>query len=186
MRTVFVGPPGSGKGTQARLLAERFGYDVIGTGDLLRAAVADGSTHGKIAGQAMARGELVSDAVVNEIVHDYFLRPNRPANFVLDGYPRTVAQAEYLTRTLAETRIPLDRVIYFTVAVEELVRRIDGRRQAENRLDDNAEAVRQRMVTYEELTRPVVDYYRAAGLLAEVPATGDVEAIHRRVVELLK
>lgn len=186
MRTVFVGPPGSGKGTQSRLLAERFGYEVIGTGDLLRAAVATGSPHGKAAGISMARGELVPDNVVNDIVDDYFHGPNPPSRFVLDGYPRTVAQAEFLDRTLRDCNRELQRVVLFTVPIEELVRRIDSRRLAENRADDNATAVRQRMIAYEESTRPVIEYYRKTGLLREVVATGDVEEIHRQVVALLQ
>lgn len=186
MRTVFVGPPGSGKGTQSRLLSERYGLVLIGTGDLLREAVASGSAHGVEAEHYMSRGQLVPDAVVNQIVSDFFHGKCPPPRFVLDGYPRTVSQAEYLDRALSDCHLGLSRVILFTVPVEELVRRIESRRHAENRADDTAGTVRQRLQTYEESTRPVVDYYRAKGLLAEVDATGDVEAIHQKVVALLK
>ena len=186
MRIVFVGPPGSGKGTQAKLIQERLGCQIIGTGDLLRGAVKAGTPTGRKAEQFMIRGELVPDDVVNDIVADFFRGPNPPPAFLLDGYPRNVSQAEFLDRVLTEAKLPVTRIVFFTVPEDELVRRIDVRRTAENRPDDDAAAVRQRLATYEHATRPIVDYYRKTGNLVEIPAVGDVEAIHRRVVAELK
>lgn len=186
MRIIFVGPPGSGKGTQAKLLQERMGFQIIGTGDLLRGAVKAGTATGRKAEQFMVRGELVPDAIVNDIVAEYFRGPNPPTKYLLDGYPRTVAQAEFLDGVLNEAKVPTTRVIFFSVPVEELVRRIDVRRTAENRADDDAAAVRQRLTTYEQATRPVVDHYRKTGILVEIPAIGDVEAIHDRVIAELR
>jgi adenylate kinase len=186
MRIVFVGPPGSGKGTQAKLVQERLGLPVIGTGDLLRGAVKAGTATGRKAEQFMVRGELVPDGVVNDIVAEYFCGTNPPTKFLLDGYPRNVSQAEFLDGALANCKLPLTRVIFFMVSENELIRRIEVRRTAENRADDDAAAVRQRLATYEQATRPVVDYYQKTGILVEIPAVGDVEAIHRRVIAELR
>ena len=186
MRIVFVGPPGSGKGTQAKLVQDRLSVPVIGTGDLLRGAVMAGTPTGRKAEGFMTRGELVPDEVVNDIVAEYFRGDNPPNKFLLDGYPRNVSQAEYLDRVLADCKMPLTRVVFFAVSEDELIRRIDVRRTAENRADDDAAAVRQRLATYEQATRPVVDYYRKTGILIEIPAVGDVEAIHRRVIAELR
>lgn len=186
MRIVFVGPPGSGKGTQAKLLQERMGLRLIGTGDLLRGAVKAGTPTGRKAEAFMVRGELVPDDVVNDIVAEYFRGPNPPEKFLLDGYPRNVPQAEFLDRVLAEARLPVTRIVYFSVPESELIRRIEVRRSAENRADDDAAAVRQRLATYEQATRPVVDYYLKTGNLIEIAAVGDVEAIHQKVVQELQ
>src|SRR5438105_9273030 len=114
MRIVFVGPPGSGKGTQARLLEDRLGLLHISTGDLLRTAIREGTPCGKLVEPYVVAGQLVPDEIVNERVSEYFHGPNPPQKFVLDGYPRTAAQAEYLDSILAECRLPLTRAILFS------------------------------------------------------------------------
>src|SRR5438105_2443435 len=115
MRLIFVGPPGSGKGTQARLLQDRYGFVCIGTGDLLRSAVKDGTPAGKLAEPYMSRGALVPDDIVNERIREFFLSPNPPKKFILDGYPRNLAQAEFLDRNLRDSGLPLSKVILFDV-----------------------------------------------------------------------
>jgi adenylate kinase len=185
MRLVFVGPPGSGKGTQARLLQERFGVSCIGTGDLLRSAVRDGTPSGKLAEPYMLRGELVPDDVVNARVAEFFSGANPPNKFLLDGYPRNSSQAEFLDASLAKCGLDLTNVIFFNVPDGELVQRLEARSTKENRPDDTNEVIKQRLKLYHQTTAPVVEHYRKAGLLAEVPATGDVEEIHRKVVAII-
>jgi adenylate kinase len=185
MRTVFVGPPGSGKGTQAKLLTERRGLDYLGTGDLLRRAVREHTPTGQKAEHYMALGQLVPDEVVNEIVSEFFHGADPPKRFVLDGYPRNVDQARYLDDVLADCNLVLTRVLLFNVPEDQLVRRMNCRKLAENRADDNEAAIRKRLEVYRDTTRPVVEHYRRAGLLAEIDATGDVEAIHQKVIESL-
>jgi adenylate kinase len=182
MRIVFVGPPGSGKGTQAALLQERPGVPVIGTGDLLRAAVRDDTPTGRKAKSYMAQGHLVPDELVNQIVSEYFHRPDPPRRFVLDGYPRNEAQADFLDDALADCKLPLTRVVLFSVPEDELVRRLSARKIAENRVDDDEATIRKRLELYNSETKPIVEHYRRLGLLSEIPATGTVEDIHRKVL----
>jgi len=185
MRLVFVGPPGSGKGTQARLLQERLNLTHISTGDLLRRAVKEHTPAGQRAESYMRKGQLVPDEVVMELVADLFHGPDAPDNFVLDGFPRNQAQAEWLDGLLTGCGHAIERTVLFHVPDEELIARIAGRAQAEGRADDNAETVAKRLAVYHATTEPVVDHYRRAGLLVEIPATGDVETIHRQVVKLI-
>lgn len=185
MRLVFVGPPGSGKGTQAKLLQERRKIAHISTGDLLRQAVKDKTHAGLLADAFMQKGQLVPDDVVNEMVADVFHAANAPDDFVLDGFPRNRAQAEWLDKMLAGCGHSIQRAILFHVPDEALIARIAGRAQSEKRADDNVETVRQRLAVYHATAERVVDHYRQAGILAEVPATGDVESIHRQVIQLI-
>jgi len=186
MRVIFLGPPGSGKGTQAKLLQQHLGLTVIGTGDLLRAAVKAGTPTGKKAENYMNSGQLVPDEVVNDIVDDFFHGANPPQKFLLDGYPRTVAQAEFLARILADCKLDINKVLLFEVPEGELIRRMNSRRLAENRADDDEATIRKRLDTYRQQTAPLVDHYRRLGLLSEIPAIGDVEAIHRQTLAHLK
>lgn len=185
MRIIFLGPPGSGKGTQAKLLQDRLSLTLIGTGDLLRAAVRDSTPTGKKAHSYMAAGHLVPDEVVNQIVADFFQGANPPQRFLLDGYPRTVAQAEFLGKTLTGCKLPIDRVLLFDVPEDELVKRLNSRRLAEGRVDDDESTIRNRLETYRNQTAPLVEHYRGLGKLANISATGDVEEIHRRVMAQL-
>lgn len=183
MRLVFIGPPGSGKGTQAKLLQERLGVQPIGTGDILRAALKDGTPTGKIAEPYMKRGELVPDTVINDVVAEYFHGPNPPQKFAMDGYPRTLAQAEAFAASLRQCRLDLTRVLVFNVPDDEVVHRLSGRKSAETRLDDDIETIRNRLKVYNQTAQPLIDYYRRAGLLREIIATGDVEEIYGRVLD---
>jgi adenylate kinase len=185
MRLIFVGPPGSGKGTQAKLLHDRYGVMCIGTGDLLRSAVREGTPSGKLAEPFMLRGALVPDDIVNGRVAEYFTGDHPPKKFLLDGYPRNKSQAEFLDGTLKAAGLALTRVIHFDVPDEELVRRLDGRGKVEGRADDTIETIRQRLKLYHDATKPVVEHYRQTGLLAEVLAIGDIESIHKQVVGLI-
>jgi adenylate kinase len=182
MRLVFLGPPGSGKGTQARLLKERLGLQAIGMGDILREAVRGGTPLGKQVKQYLHSGQLAPDDLVNEVVADLFRRDDRPTKFVLDGYPRTLPQAVSFERVLGQAGQDLKCAVLFTVPDEELVRRLGGRRLAEGRIDDSAETVRKRLDLYRSNMAPLVDHFRREGLLQEIDATADVESVYRAIV----
>jgi adenylate kinase len=182
MRLVFLGPPGSGKGTQARLLDERLGLQAIGMGDILRAAVRGGTPLGKQVKEYLHSGRLAPDALVNEVVADLFRRDDRPTKFVLDGYPRTLPQAESFERLLNETGQDLTCAVLFTVPDEELERRLGGRRLAEGRIDDSAETVRKRLELYRSNMAPLVEHFRRVGLLREIDATADVESVYQAII----
>jgi adenylate kinase len=185
MRLVFVGPPGSGKGTQAKLLRERYGLTLIGTGDILRDAVKRRTPLGRRVESCLASGGLVPDDLVNEVVADLFRRDDHPVHFVLDGYPRTLAQAEALDGVLRQAGLDIDHVLLFVVPEEELIRRLGGRRLEEHRSDDGEETVRRRIALYNDNTKDLIDYYRRKGLLRVIDATQDVEQVHQQIVPLL-
>jgi adenylate kinase len=174
MRVVLLGPPGAGKGTQAQALVARYGIVQLSTGDMLRAAVAAGTPIGLKAKDIMARGALVPDDVVVQIVADRIEAPDARNGFILDGFPRTVPQAEALDRMLARKGIRLDAVIELKVDPEILVRRIDNRveqmklRGEPLRADDNPEVLRKRLDAYEASTAPLVSYYGGKGALRSV------------------
>lgn len=180
MRIVFLGPPGSGKGTQAKLLSERTGIPAISTGEMLRAAVAEGTPLGQQAKAVMERGELVSDAIMTELVRERIRRPDAAQGFILDGFPRTVQQAESLAAMLGNG-LPLSAVLNFSVPEEVLAARLLERARAEGRADDRPETVRERIQIYREKTSPLVGYYRERGLLNEIDGVGSVPEISSRV-----
>ncbi|GAC1699429.1 MAG: hypothetical protein PVS2B3_11640 [Steroidobacteraceae bacterium] len=210
MRIVLLGAPGSGKGTQAQRLVERLGIPQISTGDLLRAAVTKGTELGLRAREAMDSGRLVDDALVLGMFHERLKEPDTRRGFILDGFPRNLAQAHALQRLLETLKRPLDAVVQLDVDYPELVRRISGRRtcadcgrvfnlltspaavQSEpcpktgvphrlmQRPDDNEATVAERLRVYDEKTRPLVDFYRARGLLRVINAEGDVTDVTRR------
>ncbi len=211
MRIVLFGAPGSGKGTQAGILEKEFGAVHISTGDTLREAVVKGSAVGMQAKSYMDRGELVPDEVVIAIAKEK-LASLGSNGFVLDGFPRTVAQAEALDAVLAELQKPLEAVINLSVDEEELVRRLSGRRVCPKcgepyhvdskpptvadkcdlcgaslvqREDDKPDAIRNRLRVYQEQTAPVLEYYRRKGLLRDVEAKGGIDEITQRIKSLI-
>ena len=208
MRIVMLGAPGSGKGTQAKLLEADRGVPQISTGDLLRTAVAEGTELGLIARAVMEAGELVSDAIVSAMIKERFGAADAAGGFILDGYPRTLAQAEDLNGVLGELGLELDAVILMDVSTDVLMKRLTGRRTCSKtgkllniyfsppeelaacrdaggellrRDDDNEEAIANRLAVYERQTAPLIDYYRGRGLLRTVAAEGAVDEIQARL-----
>ena len=192
MRLIFLGPPGAGKGTQAKLLTEKHGIPQLSTGDMLRAAVAAGTDVGKRAKAVMDAGQLVSDAIVNEIVSDRIDSPDCAKGFILDGYPRTVPQAEALDKILAGKGIALDAVIELKVDEDALVKRMENR-VAETvaaggtvRSDDNPEAFKRRLTEYREKTAPLSNYYASTGKLQTVDGMANVDKVTAQIAGILE
>ncbi len=175
---ILMGPPGAGKGTQAKRLAKHFGIPQIATGDILREAVASGSETGQRAQAIMERGDLVPDELVIEIARERLVRDDCATGFVLDGFPRTTRQAESLDAILAGRGREPVRVVALVVLEEELVRRILSR--GEGRSDDNEESLRNRLEVYRRETAPVLEHYR--GALIEIEGAGDMDQIARAIV----
>ena len=185
MRLVLLGPPGSGKGTQATRLKEYLQVPHISTGDLLRAEVAAGSPLGLQAKEVMARGELVSDAILLGMLEDRFSRDDTRVGFILDGYPRNLAQADALGKLLEKLGQKFDAAVQLDVPTELLVERIAGRAAAEGRADDNPESVRKRLQVYTDQTAPVIEYYRQHGELTAVDGVGSLDEVFNRIVEAI-
>ena len=192
MRLIFLGPPGAGKGTQAKLLTEKYGIPQLSTGDMLRAAVAAGTDVGKRAKAVMDAGQLVSDAIVNEIVSDRIDSADCAKGFILDGYPRTVPQAEALDKILAGKGIALDAVIELKVDEDALVKRMENR-VAETiaaggtvRSDDNPEAFKRRLTEYREKTAPLSNYYASTGKLQTVDGMANVDVVTAEIGGILE
>ncbi len=185
MRLVLLGAPGSGKGTQAARLKEHLQVPHISTGDLLRAEVAAGSKLGLEAKEIMARGELVSDAILLGMLEDRFSRDDTKGGFILDGYPRNLAQADALNALLERIGQPMDAAVQLNVPTELLVERIAGRAAAEGRADDSPESVRTRLKVYNDQTAPVVDFFRQRGKLSVVDGVGSLDEVFTRIVEAL-
>lgn len=192
MRLILLGPPGAGKGTQAQRLVEKHGIVQLSTGDMLRAAVAAGTEIGLKAKAVMDAGQLVSDEIVVGIVADRIEQPDARAGFVLDGFPRTIAQAEALDRMLAEKHMELDAVIEFGVDEEALVGRIvkraDEARAAGQpvRKDDTPEVFRRRIDEFRALTAALSPYYRAKGLLHRVDGMAPIETVEASIEAALR
>jgi adenylate kinase len=183
MRIVLLGPPGAGKGTQAKELVSKYGIAQLSTGDMLRAAVAAGTPVGLKAKDIMARGALVPDDVVVAIVADRIDKPDARNGFILDGFPRTVPQAEALDRMLSDKGLRLDAVVELKVDPDILVRRIESRveqtklRGEPLRADDSPDILRQRLAAYEAQTAPLVDYYRKSGALRTVDGMASISDV---------
>ena len=214
MRMVLVGAPGSGKGTQSQRLIEHYGIPQISTGDLLRDAVARATPDGLRAKAAMDAGALVADEIVLAMIRERLARPDVQPGFILDGFPRNLAQAQALSALLATLGQPLDAVVLFEVDYPELIRRISGRRSCSvcgrvfniyssapgtpphcdrcndrpalvQRKDDDESTVKQRLTVYEQQTRPLADYYAAEGLLHTIDANAGVDEVTARLFAVL-
>ncbi|MBI3975669.1 MAG: adenylate kinase [Armatimonadetes bacterium] len=212
MNLIFFGPPGGGKGTQARLLAARRGLPQVATGDILREAGAAGTPLGREARRYMDTGDLVPDAVMIGLMQERLARPDVRAGFVLDGFPRTLPQAEALEAVLAAMERRIDRAVEFRVGEETVIRRLGGRRVCQaaghishvefapprvegicdvdgspllQREDDRPEVIRRRMEVYRNEIPPVLDFYRVRALLVALDAEGDEEAVYARLEETL-
>lgn len=182
MRVVFIGPPGSGKGTQARKLEERLGIVYIGTGDMLREETRQRTELGQRVEPYLTRGDLVPDSLVNDIVAERLRRPDLPHRFVMDGYPRTVSQARSFDAVLHERKLELTAVINFLIDEEEVVRRLSGRQRA----DDSEQTVRQRMQIFRDTSRELLEHYRQKRLLYEVNAVDSEENVYQTVAKILQ
>ena len=181
MRVVFLGPPGSGKGTQAKRLAERLAVPGISTGDILRDAVRRGTPLGKQVRDVMERGDLVSDETMIELVRERLSDPDARSGWILDGFPRTVAQALALEKILAGNGKRISGVVNLSVPESVLEERLRGRSGSEHRADDRPEAVRERLLVYHEKTEPLIKFFRDRGLLAEVRGVGEISEISDRI-----
>jgi len=181
MRLILLGPPGSGKGTQARLLCQRAGLTHIATGDIFREAVRLGTPLGRQAQSYLDRGLYVPDDLVNAIVAERLGQPDSPKHFVMDGYPRTLAQAQALDALLDRLKLPLDAAVLLRVSDEAILARIRGRLVQERRSDDSEETVLARLQLYHQTLPEVIEYYRRRHLLREVGGEGDVQSIHRAI-----
>lgn len=181
MRVVFLGPPGSGKGTQAKLLAERLHVLAISTGEILRAAVAEGKPLGLQAKTVMDTGDLVSDDLMVALIRDRTRQPDARTGFILDGFPRTVAQAQALDAMLSESGDALSAVVNFSVPEATLVDRMLGRAAAEGRSDDRPETFRERLRVYREKTEPLIGFYRKRDLVSDIDGVGSVPEVAGRI-----
>ena len=186
MRIVLMGAPGSGKGTQAALIVKELGLPHISTGDLLRAAVAAGTELGKQAKAVMDRGELVSDDIVLGLLEERLAEDDAAGGFILDGFPRNIAQAEALDALLERLGQPVDEALQIDIDEEQVVKRIAKRAALEGRSDDTEETVRNRLNVYAEQTAPVVDYYAQRGVLSRVLGDGSIEEVFERIRAVLQ
>ena len=190
MRVVLLGPPGAGKGTQAQIIAERLGVPAISTGDIFRANVSGKTELGQKAKIYMDAGNLVPDEITVAMVKDRLAEPDAKGGFLLDGFPRTIAQAEQLRESLADLGQALDGVLELVVDEEELVRRLSGRRMLVDgemiqRDDDRPETVRHRLHVYREQTAPLSGFYESEGLLSRIDAIGEIEEVTDRAMQAL-
>jgi adenylate kinase len=213
MNIVFLGPPGAGKGTQAKILIERYGIPQVSTGDMLREHRAKGTELGKKAQEYMDKGQLVPDEVILGMVKERLSQPDCQKGFILDGFPRTVAQAEALDKLLSEMGKKLDFALALIVPDDLLVERLTGRRTCKNcgmmyhikykppkvegkcdvcggelyqRPDDNEETVRNRLKVYHEQTAPLIEYYKNKGILRDIDGSKSIEEITQQIISILE
>jgi adenylate kinase len=186
MNLILLGAPGSGKGTQGVLLAKRLSIPKIATGDLIRAAMKDGTPLGQKAKAYYDQGLLVPDEIVLGLIEEVLQSPAARHGVIMDGFPRTRAQAEAVDRLLQARGRQVDRVALIEVPEDELVKRMTGRAAQEGRSDDTPEAFRRRLAVYREQTEPLVAYYRERGLVRSIAGVGSVEQIAERVQEAVE
>ena len=184
-RILLLGAPGAGKGTQAARLCARLEVPHVSTGDMLRTAVQAGTEVGGRAKAVMESGKLVSDEIVIAIAEERLQEADAAKGFVLDGFPRTLAQAEALDAMLERLAAPLDCCLALTVETAEVVERLLGRAEIEGRPDDNEKAIRERMKAYEHQTAPLFDYYQGKGLLVEVAGLGTIDGVSDAIEKAL-
>ena len=190
MRVVLLGPPGAGKGTQAQIIAERLGVPAISTGDIFRANVSGQTDLGVQVKAYLDAGDLVPDEITVAMVKGRLAEPDAKGGFLLDGFPRSIPQAEQLRDSLAELGDGLDRVLELVVDEDELVRRLSGRRmlvdgEMVQREDDKPETVRHRLQVYREQTEPLSGFYESEGLLSRIDAIGEIEEVTDRAMKAL-
>jgi adenylate kinase len=186
MRLIILGPPGAGKGTQAKRIAERLGIPAISTGDIFRKNVAERTELGVVVDEIMKSGKYVPDELTNDLVRARLAEADCRPGFLLDGYPRTVAQVDELDSMLAAMDCTLDAVLELTVDTDKVVERLLKRAQIEGRADDTEDVIRHRMDVYAEQTAPLVDLYSERGLLIKVDGMGDVDDVTTRLVRTLE
>jgi len=188
VRLILLGPPGAGKGTQAAILMDKYAIPQLSTGDMLRAAIEAGTPMGLAAKEIMDRGDLVSDEIVNGIVAERLDDADCVNGFILDGYPRTIAQAEALGEMLAQKGMGLDAVVEIRVDAEELVARIVNRARETGgaRADDNEEVLRNRLQVYLDQTAPLIDYYQRAGLVKSIDGMADIDTVAAAIAAALE
>jgi adenylate kinase len=186
MRIVLLGAPGSGKGTQAALLVEQLNLPHISSGELLRSAVREGTELGLRAKAVMDRGELISDDIMLGLIEERLSRDDVEAGFILDGYPRNIAQAVALDGLLTQLDKPLDEALQIDVDIEKVIQRIALRASKEGRSDDSEAVARKRMQVYAEQTAPVAEYYAENGLLTRVLGMGAIEEVFQRIMGVLQ
>ncbi|MER3446224.1 MAG: adenylate kinase [Candidatus Dadabacteria bacterium] len=213
MNLIIFGPPGAGKGTQAAQISAKYGIPHISTGDILRASVKEGTEIGRLAESYMDKGELVPDDIMIEIIRDRIARPDSKGGFLLDGFPRTIPQAEALDRMLSKEHLKIDSVISIEVDDEEIVKRISGRRVCEKcgamyhiiydpptnmgycnkcggalytRDDDSEDVVRTRLKVYRGQTEPLKEYYKRSAILKRVDGVGTIEDVFERIEKILR
>lgn len=190
MRVVLLGPPGAGKGTQAQIIAEKLGVPAISTGDIFRANVSGKTRLGLKVKEYLDAGDLVPDEITVAMVKGRLAESDATAGFLLDGFPRSIPQAQQLASSLAELGHSLDRVLELVVDEDELVRRLSGRRmlvdgQMVQREDDRPETVRHRLQVYREQTEPLSGFYESEGLLSRIGAIGEIEEVTDRAMKAL-
>lgn len=185
MNVILFGPPGAGKGTQGALLSKHTGQPKVATGDLIRTAMREGTSLGRKAKTYYDQGLLVPDDIIVDLIRELLASPDVLHGIIMDGFPRTVTQAEAVDAALAARGARVDHVLSLNVPQEELIRRLSGRARNEGRSDDTPEATQRRLRVYREETAPVMAHYRAQGVVHEIDGTGSVEEIAARIDEVL-
>ncbi len=185
MRLIILGPPGAGKGTQAKKIAEHYDIPAVSTGDIFRSNVRDETPLGLKVKEILDTGGYVPDEVTNDLVRNRLSEPDAQGGFLLDGYPRTMDQVRELDEILAEQGHPLEEVLELTVDAEEVVERLLKRAQTDGRSDDTEEVIRNRQQVYAQQTAPLVDLYRERGLLVQVDGLGEIDEVAERIYAAL-